>query len=106
MRNVRLSFMMLLVIMMIASISVFAGGAKEGSGQEESANGADEVMTLQMFYPVQVGGPLTKLVEKIADDFHKVNPNIIVEPIYTGNYDDTVVKIQTAIQGKLHLIYF
>lgn len=100
MKHVKLSVMMMIIIMIVASISLFAGGAKEGSGQGDSANGADEVMTLQMFYPVQVGGPLTKLVEKIADDFHKANPNIIVEPIYTGNYDDTVVKIQTAIQGN------
>ena len=55
---------------------------------------------LTFFYPVMVGGPLTKLVEKICADFTIENPNIVVKPIYTGNYDDTVVKIQTARQGK------
>ena len=55
---------------------------------------------LTFFYPVQVGGPLTKLIEKICSDFTAENPNIVVKPVYTGNYDDTVVKIQTARQGK------
>lgn len=55
---------------------------------------------LTFFYPVMVGGPITKLIDKICDDFTAANPDIIVKPVYTGNYDDTVVKIQTARQGK------
>ncbi len=90
----------LLIVLLVGFSPLFAGGAQEKSDQASSSSEEEGVMTLQMFYPVQVGGPLTKLIEKIADDFHKVNPDIIVEPIYTGNYDDTVVKIQTAIQGN------
>ncbi len=55
---------------------------------------------LTFFYPVQVGGPVTKLIDKICADFTAANPNIVVQPVYTGSYDDTVVKIQTARQGK------
>jgi sn-glycerol 3-phosphate transport system substrate-binding protein len=55
---------------------------------------------LTFFYPVNVGGPLTTLIDKICADFTAQNPNIVVNPVYTGNYDDTVVKIQTAIQGR------
>jgi sn-glycerol 3-phosphate transport system substrate-binding protein len=55
---------------------------------------------LTFFYPVNVGGPVTKLIEKICSDFNKEYPNIVVKPVYTGNYDDTVIKIQTARQGK------
>ncbi|MCE1196902.1 ABC transporter substrate-binding protein, partial [bacterium] len=40
---------------------------------------------LTFFYPVQVGGPLTKLIEKICSDFTAENPNIVVKPVYTGN---------------------
>ncbi|MCC8087347.1 MAG: ABC transporter substrate-binding protein, partial [Clostridium sp.] len=32
-------------------------------------------------------------------DFHAETPDLVVEPVYTGNYDDTVTKIQTAVQG-------
>jgi len=64
-----------------------------------TAQGSKKI-ELTFFYPVQVGGPLTKLIEKICADFTAENPNIVVKPVYTGNYDDTVVKIQTARSGK------
>lgn len=65
-----------------------------------AATGQAKKVELTFFYPVQVGGPLTKLIDTICADFTKENPNIVVKPVYTGNYDDTVVKIQTARQGK------
>ncbi|HBE87034.1 MAG TPA: ABC transporter substrate-binding protein, partial [Lachnoclostridium sp.] len=46
-----------------------------------------------------VGGSAAQLIEKICTDFNLENPDIVVEPVYTGNYDDTVTKIQTAVQG-------
>jgi sn-glycerol 3-phosphate transport system substrate-binding protein len=67
-----------------------------GSGETQSSGKTE----LTFFYPVNVGGPLTALIDKICADFNLENPNIIVKPVYTGNYDDTVVKIQTAIQGR------
>ncbi|MEA5032265.1 MAG: ABC transporter substrate-binding protein [Sphaerochaeta sp.] len=66
-------------------------------GQEAKTS---EKMELTFFYPVMVGGPLTKLIDQLSLDYQAVNPNVTVKPVYTGNYDDTVVKIQTAIQGK------
>jgi sn-glycerol 3-phosphate transport system substrate-binding protein len=68
-----------------------------GPGQERKAGGPLE---LTFYYPVNVGGPVTKIVDQICTDFNTQNPDIVVKPVYTGNYDDTVVKIQTAIQGK------
>lgn len=68
----------------------------------ENATLAEEkgdAMHLTFYYPVQVGGDAAKLIEKICADFNAENPDIVVDPIYTGNYDDTVTKIQTAIQG-------
>ena len=35
----------------------------------------------------------------MTEEFNKQNTDIVVEPVYTGNYDDTVTKIQTAAQG-------
>jgi sn-glycerol 3-phosphate transport system substrate-binding protein len=84
----------LLVLVLCGTALSFlsAGGSREvrSSGKTE----------LTFFYPVNVGGPLTALIDKICADFNQENPDIIVKPVYTGNYDDTVVKIQTAIQGK------
>lgn len=60
---------------------------------------AEEPLHLTFYYPVNVGGDAAKLIEEICADFNEENPDIVVEPVYTGNYDDTVTKIQTAMQG-------
>ncbi|MFH1152702.1 MAG: ABC transporter substrate-binding protein [Pseudomonadota bacterium] len=54
---------------------------------------------LTMFYPVAVGGPLTKLVDKMVQDFQAENPGITVKAIYSGNYTDTMTKAMTALKG-------
>lgn len=54
---------------------------------------------LTMFYPVAVGGPLTKLVDKLVQDFQAENPEITVKAIYSGNYSDTMTKAMTALKG-------
>jgi sn-glycerol 3-phosphate transport system substrate-binding protein len=51
---------------------------------------------ISFFYPVAVGGPVTKLIDQYAADFEKENPTIKVKPIYAGSYQDTIVKALTA----------
>lgn len=78
------------------------GGSASGNGTAESGGASDgngDALHLTFYYPVNVGGSAAQLIEKICDDFNEENPDIVVEPIYTGNYDDTVTKIQTAVQG-------
>lgn len=65
-----------------------------------ASGGSSDTMHLSFYYPVNVGGDAAKLIEKICADFNAENPDIVVDPVYTGNYDDTVTKIQTAIQGR------
>lgn len=48
------------------------------------------------YFPVAVGGPITKLIDQYAADFNKENPSIKVSPIYAGSYQDTIVKALTA----------
>ena len=54
---------------------------------------------LTMFYPVAVGGPLTKLVDKLVQDFQTENPDIKIKAIYSGNYSDTMTKAMTSLKG-------
>jgi len=54
---------------------------------------------LTMFYPVAVGGPLTKLVDKLVQDFQAENPDITIKAIYSGNYSDTMTKAMTSLKG-------
>ncbi|WP_156862170.1 ABC transporter substrate-binding protein [Casimicrobium huifangae] len=48
------------------------------------------------YFPVAVGGPITKIIDQFATDFNKENPSIKVSPIYAGSYQDTIVKALTA----------
>lgn len=57
------------------------------------AQGATE---FSFYYPVAVGGPITKLVDTLAADFEKEHPSIKVRPIYAGTYQETIVKALTA----------
>ncbi|CAH1658548.1 Glycerol-3-phosphate ABC transporter, periplasmic glycerol-3-phosphate-binding protein (TC 3.A.1.1.3) [Hyphomicrobiales bacterium] len=51
---------------------------------------------ISFFYPVAVGGPITKLIDTFAADFEKENPSIRIKPIYAGTYQETIVKALTA----------
>jgi len=54
---------------------------------------------LTMYYPVAVGGPLTQVVDGIVADFMKENPDIAVNAIYAGNYNDARIKALAALQS-------
>ncbi|SEM25539.1 carbohydrate ABC transporter substrate-binding protein, CUT1 family [Roseovarius tolerans] len=52
---------------------------------------------LTMYYPIAVGGALTEVVDGIVAKFEEANPEIKVNAIYSGNYDDTRVRALSAI---------
>ncbi len=54
---------------------------------------------LTMYYPVAVGGPLTQVVDGIVADFMAENPDIKVNAIYAGNYNDARIKALAALQS-------
>ncbi len=58
------------------------------------------VTNLRFFFPVQVAGPLAVLMDGVVADFNSEHPEIFVEPIYSGNYDQTMQKAVTAARGK------
>ena len=51
---------------------------------------------ISFYFPVAVGGPITKIVDGLAADFEKENAGIKVKPIYAGSYQETIVKALTA----------
>lgn len=57
---------------------------------------AQAATEVSFFYPVAVGGPITKLIDTYATDFEKENPSIKLKPIYAGTYQETIVKALTA----------
>lgn len=54
---------------------------------------------IDFYYPVQVGGPVTKVVDGYVQKFMEANPGITVAPIYAGNYNDTTTKALTAAKA-------
>ncbi|MEO4044647.1 ABC transporter substrate-binding protein [Hoeflea sp. CAU 1731] len=62
-------------------------------------NPAQAETELTMYYPIAVGGPLTAVVDGIVAEFEEQNPDISVEAIYAGNYDDTRIKALAALKS-------
>lgn len=54
---------------------------------------------LTMYYPIAVGGALTEVVDTIVARFEEQNPDITVNAIYAGNYDDTRIKALAALDS-------
>src|SRR5213596_2408750 len=57
---------------------------------------AQASVEISFYYPVAVGGPITKIVDGLAADFEKENPGIKVRPIYAGAYQEAITKALTA----------
>jgi len=51
---------------------------------------------VSFYFPVAVGGPITKIIDGYATDFNKENPDVKVTPVYAGTYQETIVKALTA----------
>jgi sn-glycerol 3-phosphate transport system substrate-binding protein len=76
----------LLAFLLTAVLAAAAGPAR-----------ADTELTF--YYPIAVGGPLTKVIDGLARDFEKEHPGIKVNPIYAGNYDDARIKALAALKA-------
>lgn len=54
---------------------------------------------ITFYYPIAVGGPITKIFDGYVAAFEKENPGITVKPVYTGSYQDSIVKAMTAARA-------
>jgi sn-glycerol 3-phosphate transport system substrate-binding protein len=71
-----------------ATLAATIGGASIASAKE-----------ITFYYPIAVGGPITKIVDRYAEEFHKKHSDITVKAVYTGSYQDSVVKAMTAAKA-------
>ncbi len=78
----------LLLVLTMAFSLVSASAVAEGDPVE-----------LTFYYPVGVGGDLALLIENLAAEFTKENPDIVVKPVFCGNSTETTTKTIAAIQG-------
>jgi len=61
---------------------------------------AQAPVEVSFYYPVAVGGPITKIVDGFAADFEKENPGIRIKPIYSGSYQESITKALTAVKSN------
>jgi len=54
---------------------------------------------VSFYYPVAVGGPITKIIDGFAADFEKENPGVKIRPIYSGSYQESIAKALTAVKS-------
>lgn len=65
-----------------------------------AASGWAQAQTeVPFYYPVAVGGPITKIIDGFARDFEKDNPGIKLKPIYSGSYQESITKALTAVKS-------
>lgn len=74
----------------------FMGAALAASVVASPASAATDIT---FYYPIAVGGPITKIIDGYVSDFEKANPGITVKPVYTGSYQDSIVKALTAARA-------
>jgi sn-glycerol 3-phosphate transport system substrate-binding protein len=73
--------------------------SKPAPAPQPAAPEAPKNVELQFVFPVAVGGAVATAVENMVKDFNTANPNIKVTPVFAGNYQDTMTKVQTLTQG-------
>jgi len=88
-------------IILILTVFFFIAGlisASETWAQKEK--GKPKLLRLTFYYPVGVAGPLARVIGEMTDKFNKENEGKVeVVPVYSGDYDPTMQKVQTAIMA-------
>src|SRR5579862_9325899 len=61
--------------------------------------GLAQATEITFYFPVAVGGPITKLIDDMVAGFQKENADVTVKAVYAGTYQDTLTKALTAMKG-------
>ncbi|MCI9148468.1 MAG: ABC transporter substrate-binding protein [Hungatella sp.] len=73
--------------------------SSQSDAPADNESGGGEKIELTFFYPIGVGGALATLIENLAAEFTKENPDIILNPVFAGNSTETMTKTVSALQG-------
>lgn len=58
-----------------------------------------EPVTIEVYYPVAIDAPIAGILNGYIEEFEAENPNITVEPVFSGGYGDVQTAITTTIDG-------
>lgn len=54
---------------------------------------------IELFFPVPVDGKLARDMTTLLKEFNEKHPDIVATPVYTGSYDETLIKTRAAIKA-------
>lgn len=83
----------ILVIVLIVSTLGVMGSAQDLQRYKD----VDGTVKLDFYFVVGVAGPLATVMDNMVEQFNEEHPKIKVNPVYAGNYNDTMAKVQSAI---------
>ena len=54
---------------------------------------------LQFYFPVAVGGKAATTIQELTDEYAAAHPDVKIDAVYAGSYQDTITKTLTAARG-------
>ena len=64
-----------------------------------STAGSALAVDLQFFFPVAVGGKAADTIQGLTDEYAAAHPDVKIDAVYAGSYQDTITKTLTAAKG-------
>jgi sn-glycerol 3-phosphate transport system substrate-binding protein len=61
---------------------------------------AQDEIVIDFYFPTAVDGPIAAKMQEYADQFNAANPGIVVNPVYSGDYNGTRDVILTEINAE------
>ena len=60
---------------------------------------ANAEVELQFYFPVAVGGKAAQTIDQLTTDYVSQTPDVKIDAVYAGSYQDTITKVLTAVKG-------
>lgn len=61
--------------------------------------GSALAVDLQFYFPVAVGGKAADTIQSLTDTYAAAHPDVKIDAVYSGSYQDTIAKVITAARG-------
>ena len=84
---------------MASSWCKYLGAAALAAGLLAAGNGAKAATEIDLFFPVPVDGQLARDMATLIKNFNAAHPDIKATPVYTGSYDETLIKTRSATEA-------
>ncbi|HVB08795.1 MAG TPA: ABC transporter substrate-binding protein [Bacillota bacterium] len=89
-------------LLLLAGCGGTAAPAASQAAEAAATGGATapaQTVELTFDYPVGVSGPLATIMTNLTHSFNSAHPGIHVTPVFAGSYQQTLAKVETAIQA-------